>query len=130
MKIHRKGKYVIDRTCVIITSSSENQKKVINKLISLGGCNSNNEFDKNNSFENGHIIIYIYGYTGIKGEKEKFMFCTTKSVARNEYPIGELAQKNIERYFLKVRTNAGKEKLLSRKNVNIYAPYPQKYYQG
>ncbi len=113
-------KKVIDRTCVILTTSTQNQKDVIDTLISLGGSNSNNPYDKGNCFEKGHKVIFIYGHTGINDVKHNFSFCITKYVARNQIPCGELFQNNITRYF-RVKSNAGREKLLSRKNANIYS---------
>jgi len=120
-----KEKRVIDRTCVIITTSAKNQNEVIDKLTSLKGKVSINPYNDNNSFEKGHKIIFIYGYSDINN-MEGFSFCITQSVARNEVPCGELSQENIDKYF-KVKTETGREKLLSRENKDIYAPIPTSF---
>ena len=119
------GKVVIDRTCVIVSKSDKNQKEIIDELISVGGECSNYEHEKKQCFDTGHKVIYIYGYTGIVGDKERFMFCICHSVARNEIPCGELEQRNIKKYFLNVRTIKSRDRLLSIKNADIYAPHPQ-----
>ncbi len=113
----KKKQQCIDRSCVIITTSEENQKQVISKLISLGGNTSDDPFRKGRSFSKGHNIVFIYGYG------TPFQFCITESVARNEVPCGELLQNDIDAYF-NVMSQAEAEKLLSRENADIYAPIP------
>lgn len=119
------GTPVVNRCSVILATSKKNQEEIIGRLEAIGGLNQSRS---NESYDTGSKIIHTYGYTACdpKNKEHRFSFCRTSGVARNEVPCGELKDIDIEIFF-SAKTQKQCERLLSRKNVDVYAPIPNNY---